>query len=167
MYQASGINNFVEQDGCARTVIVLLLLTTVGCVSYTWGYYEGIANSQSNLMLDKLHEAELAQMLKHNHTRSKVFTGHGLHSISGEPQRSMQQSTLLSLASGGASASTRFGDATSAGRSGGGLVLRGGSVHHSKKVPKDKLVSSSTSRTIRISLEAAAEAKDQKDAALR
>ncbi|KXZ47382.1 hypothetical protein GPECTOR_35g820 [Gonium pectorale] len=58
----SCLSNFVEQDGCARTVIVLLLLTTVGCISYTWGYYEGIANGQSNLMLDELHKLQLLQM---------------------------------------------------------------------------------------------------------
>ncbi len=34
------LNSFVESDGCARTTIVLLLLTTIGCMSYTWGYYE-------------------------------------------------------------------------------------------------------------------------------
>lgn len=37
---ASSLNSFVEGDGCARSVLVILLLTTVGCMSYTWGYYE-------------------------------------------------------------------------------------------------------------------------------
>ena len=35
-----GFHTFVEHDGFARTVILLLLLTTVGCMSYTWGYWE-------------------------------------------------------------------------------------------------------------------------------
>ncbi|PNH10888.1 hypothetical protein TSOC_002388 [Tetrabaena socialis] len=75
--QSGALSSFVEQDGCARTVIVLLLLTTVGCVSYTWGYYEGISNAQSNLMLDKLHELQLAQLALRNETAPKHHGGHG------------------------------------------------------------------------------------------
>jgi hypothetical protein len=33
-------HNFVEHEGLARTVIVILVMTTVGCLTYTWGYYE-------------------------------------------------------------------------------------------------------------------------------
>ncbi|GIL47510.1 hypothetical protein Vafri_4317 [Volvox africanus] len=89
--QTGFVSNFVEQDGCARTVIVLLLLTTVGCVSYTWGYYEGIANAQSNLMLDKLHEMQLLQMsAAHNVTGAqKQVIGHGMRLAevqAGKPQ---------------------------------------------------------------------------------
>jgi hypothetical protein len=31
---------FIEHDGVARLVIVMLLISTVGCLTYTWGYYE-------------------------------------------------------------------------------------------------------------------------------
>lgn len=34
------LTNFVEQEGLARTVLAVLLMTTIGCFSYTWGYYE-------------------------------------------------------------------------------------------------------------------------------
>ncbi|GIL70260.1 hypothetical protein Vretifemale_1092 [Volvox reticuliferus] len=85
--QTGFVSNFVEQDGCARTVIVLLLLTTVGCVSYTWGYYEGIANAQSNLMLDKLHEMQLLQMsVANNGTEArKHVSGHGMRLAEAQP----------------------------------------------------------------------------------
>ncbi len=33
-------SNFVEQEGIARMVILILFFTTIGCFSYTWGYYE-------------------------------------------------------------------------------------------------------------------------------
>jgi hypothetical protein len=34
------MNQWVEQDGLARSVLVILFMTTVGCFAYTWGYYE-------------------------------------------------------------------------------------------------------------------------------
>ncbi len=34
------LTQFVESDGLARTVLVVLACTTLGCLSYTWGYYE-------------------------------------------------------------------------------------------------------------------------------
>ena len=43
--------DFVERDGCARTVLVLLLITSVGCMTYTWGYYEVHITSVSGLIL--------------------------------------------------------------------------------------------------------------------
>ncbi|GLC44072.1 hypothetical protein PLESTB_000932400 [Pleodorina starrii] len=84
--QTGFLSNFIEQDGCARTVIVLLLLTTVGCISYTWGYYEGIANAQSNLMLDKLHELQLLQMsMASNGTEGRKHMGHGMRLAEVQP----------------------------------------------------------------------------------
>jgi hypothetical protein len=32
--------DWVEQDGLARSVLAILLITTLGCFTYTWGYYE-------------------------------------------------------------------------------------------------------------------------------
>lgn len=32
--------NFIERDGLARMVLLVLLITTISCFSYTWGYYE-------------------------------------------------------------------------------------------------------------------------------
>jgi hypothetical protein len=32
--------NWVERDGLARTVLALLVMTTISCFAYTWGYYE-------------------------------------------------------------------------------------------------------------------------------
>lgn len=36
----SMLGQFVETDGLARTVIAILLVTTLGCFAYTWGYHE-------------------------------------------------------------------------------------------------------------------------------
>jgi hypothetical protein len=32
--------NFVEQEGLAKLTIMLLVVTSAGCLAYTWGYYE-------------------------------------------------------------------------------------------------------------------------------
>jgi hypothetical protein len=32
--------SWVERDGLARSVLVVLAMTTIACFSYTWGYYE-------------------------------------------------------------------------------------------------------------------------------
>lgn len=32
--------HWAETEGMARLTLMLLLLTTVGCLSYTWGYAE-------------------------------------------------------------------------------------------------------------------------------
>lgn len=34
------LTEWVEQDGLARSVLAILLITTLGCFTYTWGYYE-------------------------------------------------------------------------------------------------------------------------------
>ena len=31
---------WVERDGLARSVLVVLTMTTIACFAYTWGYYE-------------------------------------------------------------------------------------------------------------------------------
>ena len=32
--------HWVEKDGLARSVLLVLAMTTIGCCAYTWGYYE-------------------------------------------------------------------------------------------------------------------------------
>eukprot|EP00195_Chlamydomonas_chlamydogama_P013010 CAMPEP_0202901218 /NCGR_PEP_ID=MMETSP1392-20130828/14014_1 /ASSEMBLY_ACC=CAM_ASM_000868 /TAXON_ID=225041 /ORGANISM="Chlamydomonas chlamydogama, Strain SAG 11-48b" /LENGTH=150 /DNA_ID=CAMNT_0049587747 /DNA_START=197 /DNA_END=649 /DNA_ORIENTATION=- len=64
-------------------------MTTIGCFAYTWGYYEGIHNTKTTQLLDRVHDNQLHDMAhsnghRHNDTHSgkKGFhTGHGLHSI--------------------------------------------------------------------------------------
>lgn len=34
------LGQFVETDGLARTALAILLVTTLGCFAYTWGYRE-------------------------------------------------------------------------------------------------------------------------------
>jgi hypothetical protein len=34
------VHGFLEHEGLARSVVAILLMTTVGCLTYTWGYYE-------------------------------------------------------------------------------------------------------------------------------
>jgi len=34
------LTSFVERDGMARTVLLMLGMTTIACLSYTWGYSE-------------------------------------------------------------------------------------------------------------------------------
>jgi len=34
------LTSFVERDGMARTVLIMLGMTTIACLSYTWGYSE-------------------------------------------------------------------------------------------------------------------------------
>lgn len=31
---------WVERDGLARSVLLVLSITTIACFAYTWGYYE-------------------------------------------------------------------------------------------------------------------------------
>eukprot|EP00798_Chlamydomonas_sp_ICE-L_P010487 gene10487-8453_t len=50
---ASCFSSFVEGDGIARSILVILFLTTIGCFSYTWGYYEGIHNSQAGPLVER------------------------------------------------------------------------------------------------------------------
>lgn len=79
------MHSFVEHDGFARTLLMLLTLTTIGCFSYTWGYYEvraeekkapynkadstdneqgpasflqGINNGKVNVLLDKMNHEQ-------------------------------------------------------------------------------------------------------------
>ena len=48
------MDRFVENDGIARSVLNILLLTTIGCLAYTWGYYE--VRSIDMLMLSLLFQ---------------------------------------------------------------------------------------------------------------
>lgn len=34
------MNNYLEREGIARLTISILVITTAGCLAYTWGYAE-------------------------------------------------------------------------------------------------------------------------------
>ncbi|KAF8068461.1 hypothetical protein HT031_002150 [Scenedesmus sp. PABB004] len=40
-------NGCLEREGLARLTISILVLTTVGCLAYTWGYAEGVHNANT------------------------------------------------------------------------------------------------------------------------
>lgn len=44
--------NFVEGEGLARTTIFALFVTTIGCLAYTWGYYEGVHNTKNPFLIE-------------------------------------------------------------------------------------------------------------------
>lgn len=47
--------NFLETDGIARSVLLILFMTTIGCFSYTWGYYEGVHNARTGPLAARSH----------------------------------------------------------------------------------------------------------------
>jgi len=48
---AAWLNYQVEKEGIARLTIFILLLTTVGMLSYTWGYAEVSFTEEANAAL--------------------------------------------------------------------------------------------------------------------
>lgn len=40
-------NTYLEREGLARLTISILIITTAGCLAYTWGYAEGVHNTQT------------------------------------------------------------------------------------------------------------------------
>lgn len=78
MHQSSILANFVEHDGCARMTIVVLFVTAVGCLAYTWGYYEGINNAKPLLLPDSTELGALSHKAHHNETVARSHSVHGL-----------------------------------------------------------------------------------------
>lgn len=42
-------NGYLEREGLARLTISILVITTAGCLAYTWGYAEGVHNTRTVL----------------------------------------------------------------------------------------------------------------------
>ncbi|WIA10472.1 hypothetical protein OEZ85_010663 [Tetradesmus obliquus] len=40
-------NGYLEREGLARLTISILVITTAGCLAYTWGYAEGVHNTRT------------------------------------------------------------------------------------------------------------------------
>ncbi|GAX75086.1 hypothetical protein CEUSTIGMA_g2530.t1 [Chlamydomonas eustigma] len=69
------LNHFVETDGLARTVLIILFLTSIGCFTYSWGYYEGINDKKMQAVYAQQHDSS-----KVNDSTKHVL-GHGLLSF--------------------------------------------------------------------------------------
>lgn len=75
----SVVANFVEHDGCARLTIIILFVTCVGCLSYTWGYYEGINNSKPLVIAETAEVHVVQSKAAGNDTKAAHGQGMGLH----------------------------------------------------------------------------------------
>ena len=109
------MDRFVENDGIARSVLNILLLTTIGCLAYTWGYYEvrsidmlmlsllfqcccvlkywqGLHNNKIQLLLSHEHESA-----KYNESAARSPGGHGLLAVRQQPAL-RQEDVIMSRA---------------------------------------------------------------------
>eukprot|EP00200_Dunaliella_tertiolecta_P002136 CAMPEP_0202346010 /NCGR_PEP_ID=MMETSP1126-20121109/4988_1 /ASSEMBLY_ACC=CAM_ASM_000457 /TAXON_ID=3047 /ORGANISM="Dunaliella tertiolecta, Strain CCMP1320" /LENGTH=118 /DNA_ID=CAMNT_0048937365 /DNA_START=125 /DNA_END=481 /DNA_ORIENTATION=+ len=83
-------------------------MTTIACLSYTWGYSEGMHNARTLVRMEQQHNEDVAASVARTEAEHKRTTGHGLSAykeqqqpqqLAGKPGSVKQSSGHASLAS--------------------------------------------------------------------